>query len=185
MNNNINIVRSNRKSIAIEIKRDCSILVRAPFLMSDSEIERFIHTKKDWICHQIDKIEARQAQLCDVKKLSDEELQQLRKLASNVIPIKVKQYASVMHVQYGRIAIRTHKTRWGSCSSKGNLNFNCLLMLAPDEVVDYVVIHELCHLLEMNHSPNFWIKVEQVMPNYKVHKKWLQDHGEEIMRKVF
>ena len=89
-----------------------------------------------------------------------------------------------MNVQYGRITIRNQKTRWGSCSSKGNLNFNCLLMLAPDEVVDYVVIHELCHLIEMNHSKAFWKQVEQMMPDYKKHRKWLKDHGNEIMERM-
>ena len=72
----------------------------------------------------------------------------------------------------------------GKFSSKGNLNFNCLLMLAPDEVVDYVVIHELCHLIEMNHSKAFWKQVEQMMPDYKKHRKWLKDHGNEIMERM-
>ena len=98
--------------------------------------------------------------------------------------MKVKHYAGLMNVQYGRITIRNQKTRWGSCSSKGNLNFNCLLMLAPDEVVDYVVIHELCHLIEMNHSKAFWKQVEQMMPDYKKHRKWLKDHGNEIMERM-
>lgn len=109
------------------------------------------------------------------------EIHKLADLALKVISVKVKHYAGLMNVQYGRITIRNQKTRWGSCSSKGNLNFNCLLMLAPDEVVDYVVIHELCHLIEMNHSKAFWKQVEQVMPDYKKHRKWLRDHGSEVI----
>ncbi len=112
------------------------------------------------------------------------EIHKLADLALKVISVKVKHYAGLMNVQYGRITIRNQKTRWGSCSSKGNLNFNCLLMLAPDEVVDYVVIHELCHLIEMNHSKAFWKQVEQVMPDYKKHRKWLKDHGNEIMERM-
>jgi predicted metal-dependent hydrolase len=85
-----------------------------------------------------------------------------------------------MGVEYGRITIRMQKSRWGSCSGKGNLNFNCLLMRTPDEIIDYVVVHELCHLKEMNHSPRFWAEVEKIFPDYKERRKWLKDHGNEI-----
>ena len=87
-----------------------------------------------------------------------------------------------MGVDYGQITIRSQKTRWGSCSSKGNLNFNCLLLLAPPEVLDYVVVHELCHRKEMNHSPRFWAEVARVMPDYKVRRKWLKDNGNGLMQ---
>ena len=86
---------------------------------------------------------------------------------------------------YGRITIRNQRSRWGSCSSQGNLNFNCLLMLSPPEVIDYVVAHELCHRKEMNHSPKFWAEVERVMPDYKQRQKWLKDNGTAIMTRIF
>ncbi|MDY3888895.1 MAG: M48 family metallopeptidase, partial [Agathobacter sp.] len=86
------------------------------------------------------------------------------------IPKRVAYFADIMGVDYGRITIRMQKTRWGSCSSKGNLNFNCLLMLAPPEVIDYVVVHELCHRKEMNHSKAFWREVERVLPDYRSRK---------------
>ena len=106
--------------------------------------------------NRLEKVEERRKELKTIEKLSMTEIHKLADLALKVISVKVKHYAGLMNVQYGRITIRNQKTRWGSCSSKGNLNFNCLLMLAPDEVVDYVVIHELCHLIEMNHSKAFW-----------------------------
>jgi predicted metal-dependent hydrolase len=87
-------------------------------------------------------------------------------------------------VSYGRITIRNQKTRWGSCSGKGNLNFNCLLMLAPPEVLDYVVVHELCHRREMNHSPRFWALVEQVLPDWRQRRQWLKTHGDALMRRM-
>ncbi|HAN50208.1 MAG TPA: metal-dependent hydrolase, partial [Lachnospiraceae bacterium] len=82
-----------------------------------------------------------------------------------------------MGVDYGRITIRHQKTRWGSCSGKGNLNFNCLLMLTPPEVQEYVIVHELCHRKEMNHSYRFWAEVEDVLPDYRVQEQWLKTNG--------
>ena len=97
-----------------------------------------------------------------------------------MIPQRVAYYAGIVGVTYGRITIRSQKTRWGSCSSGGNLNFNCRLMKAPTSVLDYVIVHELCHRLEMNHSSRFWALVEQVMPDYRVHRKWLREHGSSL-----
>ena len=78
---------------------------------------------------------------------------------------------------YRKFFLTSAKTRWGSCSSKGNLNFNCLLMLAPAEILDYVVVHELCHRKEMNHSKAFWAEVEKVLPDYRESVKWLKEKG--------
>ena len=82
--------------------------------------------------------------------------------------------------EFGRVAVRDQRTRWGSCSSKHNLNFNWKLIMAPPEALDYVVVHELCHLHEFNHSPRFWAQVGSVMPDYEIWKKWLKAHGGEL-----
>ena len=113
--------------------------------------------------------------------MTREELEALADQALQIIPQRVAYYAEKMNVTYGRITIRNQKTRWGSCTSQGNLNFNCLLMKAPKEVLDYVVVHELCHRKEMNHSKAFWDYVESVMPDYKVHRAWLKEHGALLM----
>ena len=101
-----------------------------------------------------------------------------------MIPGRVAHFAPLVGVTYGRITVRNQRTRWGSCSSKGNLNFNCLLMLAPPGILDYVVVHELCHRKEMNHSPKFWAEVAKVMPDYKERQKWLRTEGSSIMRRM-
>lgn len=180
----IEVIKSNRKTIAIEIKSDASVLVRAPFFMRDAEIQKFVKEKERWITEHLQKVAERQQKTEHVQKLTMEEVNQLADLALDVIPKKVRYYADRIKVSYGRITIRNQKTRWGSCSGKGNLNFNCLLMLAPDEVINYVVVHELCHLIEMNHSKAFWQQVESVMPDYKTYRQWLKEHGNEIMSRM-
>ena len=84
----------------------------------------------------------------------------------------------------GRVTIREQRTKWGSCSAKGNLNFNCLLMLAPEEVMDYVIVHELCHLRHMDHSKDFWAEVGSIDPAFKAHQKWLRDNGGALMARA-
>ena len=109
--------------------------------------------------------------------ISEEEIKQLTELAKEVIPQRVAFFAAQMGVNYGRITIRNQKTRWGSCSQAGNLNFNCRLMKMPPEVLDYVVVHELCHRKQMNHSRAFWEEVEKVLPDYRVTRQWLKQNG--------
>ncbi len=179
------IIRSNRKTISIEIKPDGAILIRAPYFMKDAEIGKFVKEKESWIEAHLQKVKERQQEVKETPKLTMEEVEQLADFALKVIPEKVRSYAEIMNVSYGRITIRNQKTRWGSCSGKGNLNFNCLLMLAPERVIDYVVVHELCHLIEMNHSKAFWQQVEHVMPDYKDQRQWLKDHGNEIMSRMW
>ena len=106
--------------------------------------------------------------------------QTLSKRALMRIRERLSHYAPLIGVEFGRVAIRDQKSRWGSCSAKHNLNFNWKLIMAPTEVLDYVVIHELCHLIEFNHSRRFWSLVEKQMPEYEAWKKWLKAHGSEL-----
>lgn len=101
--------------------------------------------------------------------------------AREVFEPKVAHYAAIMGVRYGQIRLKEQKTKWGSCSGKGNINLNWQLIRAPEKVVDYVIIHELAHLKQMNHSPEFWQIVAREMPDYKVWKKWLRDHGGKLI----
>ncbi len=101
----------------------------------------------------------------------------LRSTARQIINQRVEVVSKVLNLSYNRIFIRSQKTRWGSCSQKRNLNFNWRLVMAPPDVLDYIVVHELMHLVELNHSKKFWRLVEGVCPDYKVHRAWLRKNG--------
>lgn len=105
----------------------------------------------------------------------------LYKLALERVRAVLDRWSPDIGLPYGRVAIREQHTRWGSCSLKHNLNFNWKLVLAPPEALEYVVIHELCHLKEFNHSPRFWKEVGQRMPEYEFWRKWLKDHGKDLV----
>ena len=171
------VIRSNRKTIAIQIMPNGVVVVRAPMRMPTATIEGFVQDKASWIEKQL-------ARLPVVEKFTEVQMEKLVKKAKTVIPEKVAHFAPLVGVDYGRVSIRAQHTRWGSCSGKGNLNFNCLLMLAPPEVADYVVVHELCHRKEMNHSQRFWLEVERVLPNYRASKKWLKDNGQNLIGRL-
>ena len=177
------VIRSNRKTVAIQVKSDLTVTVRAPMGVSQREIECFVKEKEGWIQKHLERMKAQMAQYesMPVDDLTEEELRALADRARRYIPERVAHFAEAMGVTYGRITIRNQKTRWGSCSSRGNLNFNCLLMLTPPEVIDYVVVHELCHRKEMNHSKTFWREVAKVLPDYRNSAEWLKKEGSRIM----
>lgn len=182
----VTVVKSNRRTVSIRVNADLTVTVRAPRYATGKEIQRILAEKESWIQKQIDRLREKQAllQTGELSYLSDDEIRELANQALKYIPERVKYYARLMGVKYGRITIRNQKTRWGSCSSKGNLNFNCLLMLTPTKVIDYVVVHELCHRKEMNHSKAFWSEVEKVLPDYRESVQWLKREGSQIMSRI-
>ena len=103
-----------------------------------------------------------------------------RQAARNMFTQRVVHYHELTGGNYTSITIRDQKSRWGSCSSRGTLSFNYRLIFAPIKILDYVVVHELCHLTHMNHSKDFWNMVASVMPEYKTYQKWLREHGQEL-----
>ena len=174
------LVRSKRKTISIVIKPSGEVEVHCPTRCSKRDLEAFVLSKEIWIRKHLEAIAASPKQ----PVLTAGELQSLANAAKETLPQRVRFFAEKMGVSYGRITIRSQKTRWGSCSPKGNLNFNCLLMLVPPEVQDYVVIHELCHRKEMNHSAAFWAEVEKVCPDYRIQREWLKSHGSELIGRL-
>ncbi len=182
-NDRVTVIRSNRKTIAIQVNPDMTVIVRAPKRATEKDIERILLEKDKWIKKHIEqfKISKAENEARGIKPLTSDEIRKLADEALEYIPERVEHFAKIVGVDYERITIRNQKTRWGSCSSKGNLNFNCLLMLTPPEVIDYVVVHELCHRKEMNHSKAFWSEVEKVIPDYKRWVKWLKVEGRRII----
>ena len=172
------VVRSSRRTIAIQILQAGEIVVRSPLRVSDEEIARFVESKRDWI----EKHLPRQAE--QPQKFTLAELQSLAQQAMEVLPQRIRHFAAQIGVTYGAVTIRSQRSRWGSCSGKGNLNFNCLLMLAPPEVLDYVVVHELCHRKELNHSPRFWAEVARILPDYQIQRTWLKAHGSRLIARL-
>lgn len=182
-NVNISVIRSKRKTISTQIKPD-GIVVRAPLQMQDVQIQEFLKQKRDWIEKHLAAVEEENRFASELKPYTTEEIHKLTDKALKVIPQRVEYYAPLIGVDYGRITIRNQKSRWGSCSGKGNLNFNCLLMEMPDEIIDSVVVHELCHRKYMNHSPQFYAEIEKVFPKYKVCHKWLKENGGKYLRRL-
>lgn len=180
----VELVRSRRKTIALQVKAPGRVIVRAPVRTTRAQAEQFVREHAAWVRRQLDALARMALETPTAEPFSDDELADLRKRARIVIPARVAHFAPAVGVSYGRVALRIQKTRWGSCSAKGNLNFNCLLVLAPPEVLDYVVVHELCHRIEMNHSPRFWAEVERVLPGYRDQRRWLKQHGGELMARA-
>ncbi len=170
-------VKSNRKTIAIQIKEDGRVVVRTPYSMSRVKAEQFIEERRDWILKNQKALKEKQ----DQKMVITQEMRKAGvEKAMEIFPKRVAYYARLMGISYGRITIREQKTRWGSCSGRGNLNFNWKLTLMPPEILDYVVVHELAHRKEMNHSRDFWKIVEQVLPDYQKRRKRLKELSAEL-----
>lgn len=174
--------RSKRKTISLEIREDGSVLVRAPLHCAKRGIDAFIREKQAWIQEKSDVQKRRKQKAEEAVSLTEAQRLLYREKSREVFEQRAAYYAKIMNVSYERIAVRDQKTRWGSCSTRKNLNFNWRLILAPAGVLDYVVIHELAHLQEMNHSTRFWNVVEETMPDYRKYRNWLRENGQILQR---
>lgn len=173
-------VRSGRKTVAIQVTSQGELIVRCPRRMPSGAVRAFVESKRPWIEKQLSALASEPAE----PPLSDRELQELKCRAAELLARRAAFFAPLVGVDYGKITVRAQRSRWGSCSGRGNLSFNCLLALTPEAVRDYVVVHELCHRLEMNHSRAFWSQVERVLPDYREPKAWLKEHGTALIRRL-
>ncbi len=178
------IIRSNRKSISIRIKENGDVEVRAPHYVTDKQIDKFVESKLDWINTKRLEVLEYISSLPQITPETQARIEyfekKFRKAAKDYIPYRVEYFHQFTGGHYTSITIRDQKSRWGSCSGTGTLSFNYRLMMAPPKILDYVVVHELCHLTHMNHSKDFWNMVGSILPDYKESKQWLKDHGAEL-----
>lgn len=165
------LIYEKRKTLSLKVASDLSVLVKAPKGLPRAEIDSFVSAHKLWI----EKAKARQEKRMETENaLTNERIAELRACATETIPKRVAFYAKIMGVQPTGIKITSAKTRFGSCSGKNSLCFSWRLMLYPPEAVDYVVVHELAHIREKNHSPAFYAVVAAVLPDYKAREQLLK-----------
>ena len=161
------------RHLRLSVRRGGVLVATAPTNLSIEEVEKFISKKSRWV---IDSVE-RQSKFDPEVKLTRADFIKHREAARSLVVEKILKLNSIYGFKVGKIAIRDQKTRWGSCSSKGNLNFNYKIVLLPDKQAEYIVAHELSHLGELNHSPRFWALVEKTMPDYAQIRRDLEKSG--------
>lgn len=169
------IVYSKRKTLGLQVKSDGTVFARVPNRVSDATIRLFIEKHTSWILQKRNMWSSKQSE--PTTKLPEVVTAAGKRQIRQLVAQRVAYYAGIMGIAYGRICMRNQKTRWGSCSSDGNLNFNCRLLFVPTDLVDYVVVHELAHRRHMNHSEAFWKEVEKYMPDYKERRKRLKEYS--------
>ncbi len=172
------IIRSRRKTVAIHITREGTVELRCPLKFPTRECGPIIESRRSWIEKQLAKIPPQ------MPPYTPQELADMKKAILPKLEERVKYFAPLVGADHGKITVRSQKSRWGSCSRDGNLSFNCLLSQVPPEVLDYVVVHELCHRKQMNHSPAFWQEVERILPQYRQPRKWLKENGGRLIRRL-
>ncbi|MEP6813141.1 MAG: M48 family metallopeptidase [Actinomycetota bacterium] len=144
--------------------------------MADAEIDQIIESHREWLA--IERAKQRPRLRLDPRHISEIEA---RRAARELVAMLIDEEAPEIGVEPARVQIRDQRSRWGSCSTRGTLSFNWRLVLAPFDVLDYVVVHELCHLREPNHSRRFWKLVEQRRPDWRAQRDWLHEHGPELL----
>ena len=165
-----NVIFSDRRSISLSIKNG-KLTVRAPRKTPKKTIEKIILKHEKWIISHLEKNREKE---CRYASLTNEEIDKLKKEAKLYFETKTRVFSEITGLKYGRIKITSAKTRFGSCSSDKNICFSYILMLYPEPAREYVIVHELCHLVYMNHSKEFYALLESYLPDYKERKRLLK-----------
>ena len=165
------LVFSNRRTIAIEINENCEIIVRAPRFANKKQIEKFVFEKEDWIEKSLIKQKAKQK---NRKTFSNEEVNELKKFGEDFLKENLPKWAQKIGVKPTGVKITSAKKRFGSCNSKNSLCFSVYLFSYERKAIEYVIVHELCHIKHHNHSKKFWREVEKHLPDYKQREKLLK-----------
>ncbi len=160
---NFILKRSERKTISITIDKELNVVVKAPHRASNKFIKAFVTKNKNWI----EKAKAAtQNYVENTKELTEADIAELKEKAKAYLPTRVEHFKKIMDVNPASVKITAAKTRWGSCSAKNGMCFSYRTMLLPEDVIDYIVVHELSHIVEKNHSDKFYKVVEKYLPNY-------------------
>ena len=165
------LIRSRRKTLSLEIQRDLTVVVRAPLRMPQRDIDDFLRRHEDWLQKHMDRAAQRRE---NHPEPTPEQAKALMKKAKDILPGKVAHYAQVMGLTPTGITITGARTRFGSCSPKNRLSFSWRLMAYPEEAIDYVVVHELAHIVHKNHSPAFHALVASVLPDHRQRRALLK-----------
>ena len=158
----VKIIRSKRKSMRLQVLDTCEVIVRVPVHMPETRVKAFVDAHEEWIECALEKARVRRESTIFV---TPEEAEVLRSKAKEVLIPRVYELAQQFGFKPCGVTIRHQKTRWGSCSARQTLSLNCQLMLLPEELRDYIIVHELCHLKHLNHGPAFWALVQKCLPN--------------------
>ena len=161
---------SKRKTVSIQVK-DGAVIVHSPIGVSADRLSAMVNSHREWVEKQLARQEQKKEKYPEPTPVEE---RKLRAEARVVLKAKLDYFSKIMGLKYGRLTISGAKTRFGSCSSKGNISFSFRLMRYPEEAIDYVVVHELAHLVEMNHSPRFYAVVARVLPDYKERRRLLK-----------
>jgi len=154
------------RQIKISIYPDGRLSLSRPRWVSEARAEKFLWSKRDWLAEKLKNI-PRQT----TKPINPTEDRKQRAQARKFVEAKLDYFNRYYDFHFQRVSIRDQRTRWGSCSKDGNLNFNYRLIFLPEALADYIIVHELCHLKEFNHSANFWALVARTLPDYKELRK--------------
>lgn len=170
--------RARAKTIRLVVERSGAIRVTAPLSVSEARIRAFVASKESWVAHHVGRVVARRAELPpDITDNSLTHFARYKERARLLVTRKARAWARVMEVSYGMIRVKRGKTSWGSCSKKGNLNFHYKALFLPESLQDYLVIHELAHLVHLNHSRAFWKLVETHDPDWREHRRLLKEYA--------
>lgn len=164
--------RFRARHIRMRVERDGVVVVTAPLTVSTRVIERLIDEKHDWIRAQVERMS--RVEHNPLLRHSREDYLAYREQARGLVHERLAHFNASYGFTYADVRIKQHKSRWGSCSKKGNLNFNYKIALLPPHLADYIIVHELCHLGELNHGPRFWALVARAVPEYKAARRELR-----------
>lgn len=178
------MILSSRASFQLSVTGRGHLIVRMPYYATELEAREMIEKHRSWVEANIALMQERQRIKQQYVPFTQAEKAAMKRKAQQLIPPRIEYFELLLGVDHQSVSYRFQKTRWGSCSRKGGLNFNCLLAACPPEVLDSVVAHELCHRLHMDHSAAFYQDLARICPDYKSCRKWLKEHGDELMNRL-